>query len=110
MTIGEFAAKFLMKGQKLVGAAMRSRFSDEFYSRWLMLNVPFFPPWEFWNESVLQKVPSEYKHFGLCISCPHSSARSVWSKDDAIMAEMFLVGHTQKHWQSHLRMVQGTKR
>ncbi|OLP85771.1 hypothetical protein AK812_SmicGene33220, partial [Symbiodinium microadriaticum] len=44
LSLEEFAARYVVRGEKLVAADMLSRLNDKFYGQWLMLHVPFRDP------------------------------------------------------------------
>ena len=61
MKLEDFAADYKMQGEKIVAAETLSRLKDKFFGQWLMLNVPFREPSDFYSHCAdqLKLVPEQ---------------------------------------------------
>ena len=93
-----------MCGEKVVAAQYLSRFNDSFYGQWLMLNVPSSDPKSFVDEAMLKRVPSQYRHMAMAITCRAQLAQRIWYCGDALQMELQVEGHTSKHAETLITM------
>ena len=83
LSLEEFAARYVVRGEKLVAADMLSRLNDKFYGQWLMLHVPFRDPEDFHVPlaDALGRVPAEHRNFAMAVLCEHPTAKATWGTD-----------------------------
>ena len=109
LTLHEFAAQYVCKGEQAVAATIGSRLNDPYYGQWLMLHVPFRTPLDFVDETVLQKVPDAYRYFTMAYTSMNPIAIRTWHHDDVVEAECKLEGHTTRHINTILSMMRATR-
>ena len=74
-----------MQGEKIVAAETLSRLNDKFFGQWLMLNVPFNEPSDFYSHCAdqLKLVPEQHENFAMALLCTHPIAVAMWHDDEA---------------------------
>ena len=91
LSLEDFAANYVVRGEKLVAADMLSRLNDKFYGQWLMLHVPFRDPEDFHVPvaAALDRIPAEHRNFAMVVLCEHPTAKAMWRTDaGALEAEL----------------------
>ncbi|CAE7365302.1 unnamed protein product [Symbiodinium natans] len=105
-TLEDFAANYVMQGEKVVAAETVSKFNDRYFGQWLMLHVPFEEATDFClPEHVARRLPEAHKYFAMAILCEHSVAQAMWQDDEKIRAELKMEAHTKDHVDTILAMI-----
>ena len=86
-----------------VSAVMGSRLRDEFYGKWLLLNVPFRSYEELWDKRAAL-VPEGYRMLILCLL-----KRPGFFRAKVVREAMQLEGHREVHIDNVLAMLEGQK-
>ncbi|CAE7336340.1 unnamed protein product [Symbiodinium sp. CCMP2456] len=105
-TLEEFAASYVMQGEKVVAAETVSKFNDRFFGQWLMLHVPFEKATDFClPQHVVRRLPEAHKYFAMAVLCEHPVAQAMWQDDEKIRAELKMEAHTKDHVDTILAMI-----
>ena len=105
-TLEEFAASYVMQGEKVVAAETVSKFNDRFFGQWLMLHVPFEKATDFClPQHVVRRLPEVHKYFAMAVLCEHPVAQAMWQDDEKIRAELKMEAHTKDHVDTILAMI-----
>ena len=105
-TLEEFAANYVMQGEKVVAAETVSKLSDRYFGQWLMLNVPFENAADFClPDHVARRLPEAHKYFAMAVLCEHPVAQAMWHDDEKIRAELKMEAHTKDHVDTILAMI-----
>ena len=84
-------------------AVMGSRLRDEFYGKWLLLNVPFRSYLELWDDKA-SRVPEGYQMLTLCFL-----KRPGFLRPSKVREDMQLEGYRDVHIDNVLAMLEGNR-
>ena len=102
-TLGEFAARYKMEGEKVVAADLVSRLSDKHYGQWLTLHKPFRHLRDLVDDAQLAKVPTQHRY--LAMAFLNGYGRNVEEVDHELRVE----GHSRAAAQSIKDMLAANK-
>ena len=80
------------KGESLVAAMYLSRYNDEFYGQWVVMNVPFWDIAELWRQE-LDLIPDE--HFYQALALLHRPDH--WRNEACVRADLELRAFREHH-------------
>ena len=111
VSLEDFAVEYNMQAEKIVAAQTLSRFNDKFFGQWLMLNVPFEKPADFYEPLAdqLKLVPKEHENYAMALLSDHPLAVAMWHSDAAIQADMKLEAMSRPHSETVMGMVKSTR-
>eukprot|EP00973_Karenia_brevis_P095146 12425887-Karenia_brevis.AAC.1 len=97
-----------MHGEKAIACVVLSRFSDEYYGQWLVLNVPWRDLTEFFHPK-LDLVPNEQRNLAMALLCKHPATAIFDGDDDDFIFEMKAEGRGRKYVNSVLNYLRANR-